>query len=304
MEAELSAEQGRLQESAEFEFRKKSEETRRREFERTEERLRRGQQLQGAVNLTRAGIEIGRTKIGAAAYKKIGERSRGILGIGAKGGGATSAAGLFPIIPGGAGAGVAAATAGGGLAIGGAGAGVAAAKVGAGIGLKTAGASALSIAGPASIGAFVGEKVGGKTGAIVGGAATGFAFGGPVGGAIGAVVGLASGGTVICTELHRQGYIPVRVLGLDSHKLHDDIDEETYSGYMRWAPYIVKGMRKSKIITWFIKPFGVGWAYHMAHKLDSSIPDSLIGKVLYKIGVPACKWLGQRRQRQWHLKIF
>ena len=169
--------------------------------------------------------------------------------------------------------------------------------------------TAISALGPAAAG-FAGKEIGeaifgedSTVGGLAGATASGALYGSIIPGfgtVIGAGLGFLGGGisqiaenSVICTELHRQGYIPDKVFALDDHTLHSDITEKIYRGYMRWAPTIVKWMQKSRIVTWIVRPIGVGWAYHMAHKLDTNIPDSLVGKIIYKIGVPICGYLGR-----------
>lgn len=134
-------------------------------------------------------------------------------------------------------------------------------------------------------------------GTIGSAAAAGFLFGGPVGALIGAGTGVISDATVICTELTRQGYLSRRILELDGEYRKSGIDENTYAGYMRWAPYIVKGMQKSWIFTQLVRPFGSGWAHYTAHKIDKKVSNSVIGCLLYRLGVPVCRFLGRKGRK-------
>jgi len=102
-----------------------------------------------------------------------------------------------------------------------------------------------------------------------------------------------TGGSVICTELYCQGYIPYRVLQLDGKHRERYIDLNTYEGYLRWAPHVVRLMQRSVLFTKLVAPIGKAWAYEMASRLDSSIPGSCFGKILMKVGVPICRWLGR-----------
>lgn len=96
-------------------------------------------------------------------------------------------------------------------------------------------------------------------------------------------------GSVICTELFRQGYIS------DDIYMHDTnfgvlLREERphiYCGYIMWAPTIVKLMRKSKVFTKIVAFFGVPWAVNMAYNRN------LFGKVINFIGMPICGLLGK-----------
>lgn len=177
-------------------------------------------------------------------------------------------------------------------------------------------AGALSYAGPAAagygVGSIVGKTVaksetltditpwgGTKTEGTMSGAAAGALVGNMilpgVGAIIGGVAGAIGGGSVICTELERQGLLSKEVLDLDGEHRLKYIDDATYIGYVRWAKYIVAIMQKYPVVARLVAPIGRAWAYEMASRMDSSIPGSQLGKVLMKIGVPICRWLGRGR---------
>lgn len=170
--------------------------------------------------------------------------------------------------------------------------------------LSTAG-SALPVVGAAGIGGAIGGAIGqGKkaevTGGALGGAAAGAAAGSfvpGIGTAIGALVGggvgAAENATVICTEMHRQGYISSKVLVLDWIYRAKYIDDDTYNGYMIWAPTIVKGMKRSKIFSYIVSSIAKRWALNAAHEIDSSIPPSFTGRILHSIGIPLCRTIGR-----------
>lgn len=147
-----------------------------------------------------------------------------------------------------------------------------------------------------------GKKTEKMMGGALGGAAAGAAYGSIVpgvgtviGGVIGGVIGFITGGSVICSELHRQGYITAEELELD-FLYRVNIDNETYTGYMSWAPKLVELMQRSGIITQLVRPFGVGWAKEMSHRLEPERKGNLIGKLLLKFGVPICRFIGKRRE--------
>ena len=95
------------------------------------------------------------------------------------------------------------------------------------------------------------------------GAAIGMAIGGPVGAVVGAVGGgiLEAVGSVICTELNRQGLI------LDSdYKIHWDYtinkwDKDELKGYWIWAMPTAKKMKTNKLLTKF-------WHHIMKYKIQ------------------------------------
>ena len=148
-----------------------------------------------------------------------------------------------------------------------------------------------------------GEKTESVMGGVGGGAAAGFVVGGPVGAVVGGIVGGVSAaidkGTVICTELSRQGYIPKEILDYEHEYRLQNIDYPAYAGYRYLADPIVPLMKKSKLITWLILPFGKGVAYEMAHRANPAIKGSIIGKFVLKHGLPICRRITKRRTEKW-----
>lgn len=166
-------------------------------------------------------------------------------------------------------------------------------------GVSVAGTAAVGIG--SYIGAELGEEVadifdvdeeaGAIVGGIAGGAATGFAVGGPIGGVIGGIAGGLVGavkGTVICSELHRQGFMSDEIRNLDA-EYGGTIDREAYLGYWMLATPIVEKMRKSKLFTHLVAPFGLAAANEMAHRIKPEIKGSLLGKVILDLGMPLCR---------------
>jgi hypothetical protein len=147
-------------------------------------------------------------------------------------------------------------------------------------------------------------------GGVGGGALTGAtigAAGGPIGAAAGAVIGGIvgvlgalpdeEGNKVICTELNRQGYIPDDILALDVAHRKQYIGNTVQAGYLSWAIPLVVIMRESWLVTQMVRPFGTAWAYEMAHRMEPDREGRLLGRALIRIGVPICRWLGNRRAK-------
>ncbi len=126
-----------------------------------------------------------------------------------------------------------------------------------------------------------------------GGALAGFVASG--GNPIGAIIGAIAGGTVICEELQRQGYLSKEAMILDGKFREFFISKDTYEGYMTWAPTVVKLMKRSRMVTNIVKPFGVAWAHEMASRMDSSYLGNDLGTVMLKVGVPICSAIGKIR---------
>jgi len=103
-------------------------------------------------------------------------------------------------------------------------------------------------------------------------------------------------GTVICTELHRQGFMSDEIYKADS-EYGKTLDNDTMRGYLSWGIPLAGAMRKSPILTAIVKPFALNWAYHMAGE------HNLFGKIALAVGIPICRWLGTRQvlQREWSI---
>lgn len=162
--------------------------------------------------------------------RAVGESIGGLLG---SSGGASTAPGTFFASEGGSAAG---SSLGGSLGYGiGAGVGTAAATLLTGGDLKDAAKSG------------AGAAVGGAVGSALGSAfpVVGTAIGGVVGSAIGGAVG---GGSVICTELNRQGFISDHDLWVETEFARKNISLTTRRGYWFWAkPYVRSMQRKDAV---------------------------------------------------------
>lgn len=108
-----------------------------------------------------------------------------------------------------------------------------------------------------------------------------------------AVAAVIGGGSVLCTELCRQGLLPDEIYEADS-EYGRQVDLITIRGYHSWGIPLARAMRKSKIVTYMTKPLINMWAYHMAFKMGVVEKDNLGGIILEAIGLPLCKWIGLR----------
>lgn len=99
------------------------------------------------------------------------------------------------------------------------------------------------------------------------------------------------GGKIICTELNRQGILSDDIMALDRQfgKMIIKTDPEAMKGYLIIAKPIVRMMQKSKPFTIAISKVSIPWANHMAHLMDSTLPDNKLGKTIMFIGKPICK---------------
>lgn len=111
---------------------------------------------------------------------------------------------------------------------------------------------------------------------------------------IGYVVGsiAKATGSVICTELVKQGWASTQLLEYDAEYRQKYISDSVYSGYMKWAPIVVKLMQNVPFVSYLVAPFGLGWMKEMAHRLHPEIKGSIVGKLLLRVGIPFCRFLG------------
>jgi hypothetical protein len=98
--------------------------------------------------------------------------------------------------------------------------------------------------------------------------------------------------TVICTELHRQGYISGEIYEADQ-QYADSVDRDIYNGYYLWAKHVAKGMRTSKLLTYIVKPIAIAWATETAFRLGKSPHGSKFGKLFKNLGEPMCGLIGK-----------
>lgn len=95
-------------------------------------------------------------------------------------------------------------------------------------------------------------------------------------------------GTVICTELFRQGLMDKETYAKDAIFGHflSLRHPEVVRGYRYLAAPVVRGMQKSKWFTRLISFPALAWARYMAHG------DSLFGATVMALGMPICYLAG------------
>ncbi len=109
-------------------------------------------------------------------------------------------------------------------------------------------------------------------------------------------LGSKSSPTVICTELHRQGFMPDDIYRVDQAygswlvKTHP----QTYAGYFQLAQPIVAKMQKSRIFAQFVWLLAKPWAEEMASRMGKG-KGSKIGKLIFAVGFPLCTMVGKKR---------
>ena len=105
------------------------------------------------------------------------------------------------------------------------------------------------------------------------------------------------GGSAICTELHRQGYLSDAWFAADVAYANRYIDDTTRASYLAWAKPLVRQMQRSSSLTQLVRPFGMAWAQHMAYRMGATRQDNLFGRLINDLGVPLHRFLGRHGLR-------
>lgn len=94
-------------------------------------------------------------------------------------------------------------------------------------------------------------------------------------------------GSVICTELHRQGYLTNEEIVEETAYgvCLRSVDPNVYWGYRLWADPVVEMMKKSSVVTRIVSFFAVPW-----------VRKTNFGKILNFIGLPLCRVIGKGRE--------
>ena len=102
-----------------------------------------------------------------------------------------------------------------------------------------------------------------------------------------------TGGTVICTELNRQGLLSDDIYMVES-MFGQTLPPECMDGYHSWAVPVVRSMRRSKVITYIVYCLTYHVIKEMAHRIEPDRPTSLIGSFVLKVGIPFCAFIGRK----------
>tara|TARA_Y100001973_G_scaffold8522_1_gene11691 strand:- start:7951 stop:9174 length:1224 start_codon:yes stop_codon:yes gene_type:complete len=114
---------------------------------------------------------------------------------------------------------------------------------------------------------------------------------GPIGGGIAGFIGGALGGRVICNELMKQGFMSKEDVILDYRFTRDYLTPQHVNGYHLWAVWVVKQMRKGRMIG-FWKYIAQSRANEIAYIYGRRDKPDYVGKVVRTIGEPVCWFFG------------
>lgn len=108
--------------------------------------------------------------------------------------------------------------------------------------------------------------------------------------------GLFGGGSVVCTELHKQGLMSTALYLNDVRFAHAHMSPVVLTGYRFWGIPLVRLMRRSALVTAIAGFFAINRAHYIA-SLSGKAPykkhKAVIGAVINATGVPACYVLGK-----------
>ena len=112
-----------------------------------------------------------------------------------------------------------------------------------------------------------------------------------IGGFVGGTLGSMVGGRVICNELMRQGIMSRKQVVLDYKFTRDYLTPMHVNGYHIWAVWMVKQMRKGKLVN-FWKHVAGHRANEIAYIYGEREKPDYLGKVYRKILEPICLVIG------------
>jgi hypothetical protein len=140
--------------------------------------------------------------------------------------------------------------------------------------------------------------------------AAGYAVGGPIGGAVASILpspvadfagNIASGlgaipdalgiGSVVCTELYKQGIMSPELYRNDVLYAAEHMEERTLNGYRVWGIPLVLLMRSSKLVSSIASFFAISRAHYIASIYGEVAFDSKLaryGRIINAVGVPVC----------------
>jgi hypothetical protein len=103
----------------------------------------------------------------------------------------------------------------------------------------------------------------------------------------------AKGGTVICTQLYKDGHLPLSVYLADIRYVRAHFSETTQNGYRFWAVPFVALMRRNRFAYAVGKYAGTRWSYHCASHVTAYMKGNIVGAALTAVLVPICYMIGR-----------
>lgn len=103
-------------------------------------------------------------------------------------------------------------------------------------------------------------------------------------------------GSVVCSELVRQGKLPYALYLADIAYARKHMSETTLRGYRLWGTPLVRLMQRSKFVTEAARMVVIQRAHYTAARMGYSTysrPRAAIGAVINAVGIPVCYAIGK-----------
>lgn len=103
--------------------------------------------------------------------------------------------------------------------------------------------------------------------------------------------------TVICAECRAQGLMPEDMFEADEAyaRALREVDPELVAGYQRWAPWVVRQMRKSRAVAKTVAFLSMPVWKALRGRMTGG-RGSMVGEAMLAVGEPLCRFLGRNRQ--------
>lgn len=103
------------------------------------------------------------------------------------------------------------------------------------------------------------------------------------------------GGTIICSELYRQGLMSRDIWQADEKwgRMIARQDPDIIRGYRHWAAPVVRLMRRSRLAARVISVLTKPWSYQMAYEAGLWPRGNILGRITNAVGIPASWAVGK-----------
>ncbi len=98
--------------------------------------------------------------------------------------------------------------------------------------------------------------------------------------------------SAMCTATYEQGLLPYNIWKADT-EFGQKLPKEVMRGYHSFGVPVANLIRKFPLLVYITLPFVNSWAYEMAYREGKYHKSNLLGKIIYSIGLPICKFIGK-----------
>ncbi|MAV64747.1 MAG: hypothetical protein CMG00_06105 [Candidatus Marinimicrobia bacterium] len=100
------------------------------------------------------------------------------------------------------------------------------------------------------------------------------------------------GVSAVCTATYEQGLLPYNIWKADTD-FGNKLPKQIVKGYHSFGVPIANLIRKFPLLAYVTLPFVNSWAYEMAYREGKHHKSNLLGKIIYNVGLPICKFIGK-----------